>query len=381
MTLMPATREDQLSQLLGSAVASLDITPDAYRAAERRYLDVGAHLRDQGADIYVQGSILLGTVVAPYRRSGEYDLDLVCRWDVTRASITKQQLKDRVGELLADYIDDGDCVDDEVPDLGEGRRSWKLGYDRFHMDVLPAIPDEESNSDSGILLTDKQLHYWQHSDPQAYAVWFRAQCAQQFGRQRVAPAKEAGSLDPVPAWQVRTPLHRVVQVLKRHRDVHFDTDIDDRPPSSLITTLAAQAYGGEEDLFEAVKTAVDRMPDLIESRDGTFWVENPVCETENFADKWNDYPVRRRKFLTWRDQVLTDLEGLSGERSGVKAIHGRLEKAFGTGPVVSAVGALGQQTRSLRERGDLRVAPGGALTSAAGRKVPDHKFYGQAPTA
>ena len=128
-----------------------------------RYTNVGEHLKDEGAHIYVQGSVPLGTVVAPYGRHGEYDLDLVCQWDVAHTSITQQALKDRVGDLLTEYIDDGRCVDDDVPKLGEGRRSWKLGYTRFHMDVLPAVPDVDSKTSTGIRLTDKQLREWRKS--------------------------------------------------------------------------------------------------------------------------------------------------------------------------------------------------------------------------
>jgi hypothetical protein len=376
MTLLPDTREDQLSQLLGCTVAQLDITPDAYRAAERRYLDVGRHLKDEGADIYVQGSILLGTVVAPYGRRGDYDLDLVCRWNVAKASQTKAELKARVGSLLDGYIHLGESVDVEVPELGEGRRSWKLGYRQFHMDVLPAIPDEESRTGTGILLTDKQLREWQHSDPQAYARWFKSRCVRQLEHAREAMAKAAGTLEPVPDWQIRTPLHRVVQVLKRHRDVYFGDDLDDRPPSSLITTLSAQAYDGEDDLLAATLSAVQRMPSLIDVRDGTHWVANPVCEEENFADKWNDYPLRRRKFLKWRDQVESDLEGLLDEHRGARQVHEHLAKAFGTDAVAGALEAIGTETRERRENEGLRVNALGSLTTGAGRAVVDHRFFG-----
>ena len=89
----------------------------------------------------------------------------------------------------------------------------------------------------------------------------------------------------MPAWRVRTPLHRVVQVLKRQRDVMFAADADDKPPSSLITTLAARAYAGQTDLLTATLEVVEAMPRLIERRGDRYWVENPVCDGENFADK------------------------------------------------------------------------------------------------
>lgn len=375
MSVMPDTPEGQLSQLLGCTIAQLDISPADLAAAERRYTDVGEHLKDGGAHIYVQGSVPLGTVVAPYRRHGEYDLDLVCRWDVLHTSITQQALKDRVGDLLGEYIDNGECVDDDVPKLGEGRRSWKLGYTRFHMDVLPAVPNSDSKTGTGIRLTDKQLRLWQKSDPLVYTAWFRRQCATQFEMERKAIAKASGSLAPVPDWQVRTPLQRAVQILKRHRDIHFADDLDDRPPSSLITTLAGYGYTGETSLLTATLQAVQRMPQFIENRNGVAWVPNPVCE-ENFADKWADYPLRRLKFERWRTAVEADLTGLLAERRGVAAVHGRLSQAFGADVVTKAITTLGEESRTLAERGGLRVSGAGALTTGAGLAAQPKRFFG-----
>jgi hypothetical protein len=376
--LVPGTREAQLSQLLGCTIAQLDISPEDFRAAERRYDDLAAHLADEGADVFVQGSVGLGTVIAPYGRWGEYDLDLVCLWRIAKRSITQARLKERVGELLDDYLDETHGVDGETPrECSEGRRSWTLHYARFHMDVLPAIPDTEALSDTAIELTDKQLRMWQKSDPQAYVTWFRARCAPQFLAERKALAASAGgTVEDVPAWRVRTPLHRVVQVLKRHRDVMFANDCDDKPPSSLITTLAARAYAGQTDLLTATLDVVEAMPRLIERRGDRYWVENPVCDGENFADKWNDYPQRRRKFINWYEQVARDLEGALHEHRGAPAVHDRLKKAFGTDPVNKAIGVIGDQSRRLRESGGLQVATRGLLTEGAGRPVRDHRFFG-----
>ena len=373
---MPTTAEEQVSQLLGCTIAQLDITVDDFLAAEQRYQDVAKHLAEQGVDIYVQGSFMLGTVVAPHGRSGEYDLDLVCRSDIAKTSISQADLKARVGGYLDEYVDDAEPIDGEVPELDESRRCWTLGYDRFHMDVLPAIPDADSASHTAILLTDKQLRLWQQSDPLAYVAWFRARCARQFDLERMSLAKAAaGTVDDVPEWRVRTPLHRLVQVLKRHRDVHFGRS-DARTPSSLITTLAGQSYNGETGLLEAIFSAVQRMPEHVEVRNGRYWVENPVCEGENFADKWNEYPERRARFYRWLGQVEKDLEATVRERSGLGAVHSRLGSAFGREPVTKAVGALAEQTRREREGGAVRQTATGLLTSGAGAPIRDHRFYG-----
>lgn len=376
---LPTTRDEQLSQLLGCTVEQLDISAEDFLAAEQRYLDLAKHLAEYGADIYVQGSVMLGTVVSPYGRIGEFDLDLVCRLNLAKTSITQQGLKERVGGYLTDYIDATDGVDDEIPELSESRRAWALNYRRFHMDVLPAIPNLNSGSPTAILLTDKLLREWQDSDPKAYVAWFRRQCALQFELAREALAKSAaGTVDDVPLWRVRTPLHRVVQILKRHRDIFFANDEENRTPSSLITTLAALSYHGERDLLHATMSVVQRMSLHIEKRNGKFWVPNPVAD-ENFADKWNDYPQRRVRFLEWAAQVERDLEAAATETSGVQAVRERLEKAFGPDPVRRAFGSIADQTRNIRERGELKVTSTGLLSTGAGIPSRPHRFYG-APT-
>jgi hypothetical protein len=80
---------------------------------------------------------------------------------------------------------------------------------------------------------------------------------------------------------------------------------------------------------------------------------------ENFADKWNDYPQQRRKFIGWYERIARDLEGARGERGGAPAVHERLKQAFGADPVTKAIGVIGEQSRRLRETGGLRVATGG----------------------
>lgn len=378
MTILPDSKEAQISQLLGTTIEQLDISVEAFSAAERCYLDLGERLSELNAHVFVQGSFMLGTVVRPHNRGGEYDLDLVSRLDIAKTSITQKDLKKRVGSLLSEYHDDHDGQSCESPkEVSEGRRSWCLHYGKFHMDVLPAIPDAESRSATAIELTDRNLWKWQKSDPLNYVEWFRGQCARLFEHEHALLASAYGSVEAVPKHRVRTPLHRVVQILKRHRDIYFVDDLDDRPTSSLITTLAAHGYAGETDLVRATMNAIQRMPDHIEKRAGEYWVENPACAGENFADKWNEYETRRLKFHGWRRAVERDLQGFLHETKGTVALHQRVAKSLGKAPVDQALKTLATRTNTTRESGELHIAGGGLLTTArTATAVRPHSFYG-----
>lgn len=381
MTVMPTTAAGTIGWLLANVAEIVDLPLGLYQAADEQYRLVGQFLADrsdgEGWDVYPQGSIRLGTVVRPFVDEGGFDLDMVCRRDILKSSTTQETLKDEVGDALAEYLEASRGQTGAPSDCVPSRRCWTLHYQtEFHMDVLPAIPDLDAGP-TGILLTDKKLTRWLPSDPVAYANWFRRQMANEFLQRKAALATEMRkSIEQVPDWQVKTTLQQLVQVLKVHRDLHFCGDLYDRPPSILITTLAAYAYDGNSDLFEAVLHVVGHMGDYIESSNTGPRVTSPVSD-ENFADKWSEYPERELKFRTWLEKVMLDLEEAS-DTSGLRAVTARLSEGFGTERVTKAAVRMGIETRELRETGKLGIA-GSAValsTAAAASKIPSHRFYG-----
>lgn len=314
---MLLTDRQALASILQALAEKLDIPDHIYEEAILKYEDVGEYLAAGDSDlssynpkICVQGSFRLGTVVQPYRRGDEYDIDLVCQLEIKKESISQRAIKDKVGDRLKQR-------EDLAKILQSSRRCWILDYpagegiSSFHMDVLPSIPNVKSKP-TGILLTDEELTRWQKSNPLAYAEWFMHRMALVFQARKAALAKSMiASIEEVPDWRVKTPLQRCVQILKRHRDVHFQKNPDVKPVSIILTTLAAHAYKNEEDIFDALDGIVTRMPSFIENRNGRWWVQNPVDEGENFADKWNEYPERRAAFMAWLEKVSVDIKALS----------------------------------------------------------------------
>jgi hypothetical protein len=294
----------RFNTFLTKIAESLDIPDSSYEEATLKYEEVAlwlsrddSELAKYAPDIYPQGSFRLGTVVRPIVKDCEYDIDLVCRLEIEKESITQKELKDKIGDRLKANADLRKI-------LTSSRRCWNLTYPRqFHMDVLPSIANIEQAPD-GILLTDTELHHWQKSNPKEYSDWFHRAMAVQFHRVREDLAKSlSASIEEVPEWRVKTPLQRAVQILKRHRDVMFQNDLENRPVSIILTTLAAQAYKNQENVADALLTLALDMPKYIENRNGKWWVANPVEREENFADKWNEKPERRIAFLRWIDSV------------------------------------------------------------------------------
>ena len=339
--------------LLVKTGSALDIPDEVYEDATLKYEDVGNWLGADGSellryapDIYVQGSFRLGTVVRPITEDDEYDIDLVCHLNIPKEQTTHKDLKEMVGIRL-------EKRDDLAKILGPSRRCWILEYPaehgmpRFHMDVLPAIPNIE-RPPTGILLTDTELKLWQKSNPRAYAEWFRERMKVIFLEKRAALAEviKAANVEEVPEWQVKTPLQIAVQILKRHRDIHFQNKQEVKPVSIIITTLAARAYENQPDVQEALSGIVQAIeanwgkPGFVEYRNGKWWVANPVDDGENFADKWNEYPERREAFMDWVKKVRTDFTAAAQKRTLDESVRA-LAPVLGESTIIKAAQEMG----------------------------------------
>ncbi len=299
---MIKNKELLLNENLKNLVDELDLPESKYELAVKRYETIGEYLGNDESSlsifnprIYSQGSFRLGTVIKPYK-SDEYDIDLVCELELEK-NIGQKKLYDLLGARLQENENYRKIL---IPK----KRCWRLDYaNEFHMDILPAIPDltEETNS---ILIPDKELNKWHHSNPKDYVDWFY----QQMAPIREALIKEAkADVEKVPFYKFKTPLQRAIQVLKRHRDIVFEKDLDDKPISIIITTLAAKAYRNESNLYEALLNIIDQIPNQFDSLNGQIAVLNPVNNKENFADKWNKHPQRKTKFLNWIHNLSRDL--------------------------------------------------------------------------
>ena len=342
-----AERRRELNLIFTDLAEELDVPASKYEDANNRYEAVGQWLSSDDAElaqydpiVYAQGSFALGTAVKPIGNE-DYDVDVVCLLELSTWDITQEQLKSMVGRRLKAHKTYSQILD---PQKG-GRRCWTLRYadkSRFHLDILPAIPDDpewlvalgvpETLAQHAICITDRETwdtcDDWPKSNPQGYAEWFKEQMRIIHEKQRrIMAMKARADIQDIPDYIVRTPLQQVIQLLKRHRDIRYNGD-DDKPISIIITTLAARAYDNEDELLEALLNVVPGMHRAIENRNGIWWVENPVNPQENFADKWNETVRKREVFLDWLDTVEQEHNDLLSD-SGFRTLGQRLTESYG----------------------------------------------------
>ena len=130
-------------------LAEIQLPESVYDRATGHYEAVGKWLDADGSSIasykpkvYPQGSIALGTAIQPVA-GDEHDVDAVCLLAKPPPSITQEALKKMVGDRLKENERYRDMLD---PPEGN-RRCWTLKYRErpaFHLDVLPAVPDDYS---------------------------------------------------------------------------------------------------------------------------------------------------------------------------------------------------------------------------------------------
>jgi hypothetical protein len=377
---MYSSQEDQLDQLLGTSIATLDITEQEHDVVVRAYQEAGAYLAEywgdarNGGEIYSQGSMRLGTVTRNIHRNDEIDIDSVARRNLAVTSISQAELKADTGHGLKLFVD---TSPDGHPNLDdEGKRCWTLLYPNFHLDILPAVPDV-ATGEPGILITDTEMQRWQRSNPIGFADWFHGVMRTEWLERKAFIAKSM-NVDDVPDWTVKTTLQRTVQALKRHRDIYFAKNLADRPASIIVTTLAARAYRGRGSLYEVLVDVTAKMPTLVEQQNGIYLVCNPVQPEENFADRWIQHPHRARLFFDWIEKAHADFAGIGADR-GVDTVLSKMATAFGDRAAMAAEQKAGTGLFGARTDGRLGMTTGtGALVVGGARPVHPHHFHGPA---
>lgn len=379
----------------------LAVPQDRFDQAERRYKDLGEFLhrdeskvRDYDPDVYIQGSFALGTPIKPTSKNEDYDLDIVVSFrSLTKAQITQADLRAHLLAELKAYRD-ARGINNEV---GESRRCCTLIYAdgaQFHMDVLPAVPDEanmrailstyladQALAEGAIAITDSDkaetyhviTDEWRTSNPRGFAAWFKSRQIEQLNERRRAildaQGKVTASVEDVPVFRVRTPLQSSIMILKRHRDEWFaERDKDLKVISVILTTLSTHAYAGEARVSDAIAKILRDMHLAIEERNGVSWIANPTDPSENFADRWEKFPERRESFFKWLEAARTDF-GAVQRFSDTNIVLNELSRNLGSNLVE---GARSRVAASAGSRA-ASVAP----AAAAGASAPGLVFGGE----
>lgn len=361
--------------LVEAVTVKLRLTKAQERLAIERGEGVEAWLRAPDSplaryfpDIFPQGSIRHQTTVRP-KNDVEYDLDLVCVLHVVPGDpVSPEELYDLVHARLAQHP--AYCKI-----LHRMNRCLRLSYaGAFHLDILPARPDF-GRGGTCLLVPDRELACYKTTNPQAFAAWFDHQATQ---GQRVLSRYAGSIITKEFGLQLLETLRRVVQLMKRRRDIVFDGD-QYCARSVVLTTLAAADYDGESLCTDALVSVLDTIINAFGDLDHPPPVPNPTNPAENFAEKWTratfrDFMAFIRRFRDEMNELL--------ELHDLEEIHAKIAIMFGEGVANEVIEEITRKMRAAKDQGTLRfVAPGVGLTlvpSSRARIIPANTFHGQA---
>jgi hypothetical protein len=372
------SRFGQINDLLRCICEELQISPTAYDQAVDRYTAVCNWLEAEGnvvaafnPTMYPQGSMKIGTTVKPFGRD-EYDLDFVCEF---RLPVGELQSPLQLLKLLESRLREHE-VYGSIFEMKN--RCVRLNYaNEFHMDILPACPDF-SIGGSCLFVPDRKSLTWKHSNPKGYADWFESRCELAL-KLLIESRRLMAKAEPIPpqeAAEEKAILKRVVQLLKRWRDIRYQREPKLAPISMVLTTMAAQAYGGERTVTEAMTSVLNNFVSLIASSNPRVYVSNPANPKEDLSERWND-AAQYRTFVEGVRELRKRWNEILAA-TGIQNVAQKLEQVFGE-PVTAAIRKQARTVQDLREKSSLRVAAAGLLTSAPSVGVPvrPNTFHGK----
>ena len=385
----------RMDQIYSKVLEHIDIGDDMFNRAKKEYENFGNWLNKNATGnsylVYPQGSFALGTVIRPISNSDDYDLDMVCELQ-NPCHVSARELKYSLKSHLLKY-------GPTIGEIEEKKRCWHVEYQHiphFHMDVIPS-----ASSEKFIMITDhnEPLNTYRYlgSNPKGYREWFYRRSApyrewvfttdsafaeyRNFGADRRHVMDEA-TLEKIKRQKIKTPLQKAIQILKRHRDVMYESlegRKDEKPISIIITTIAASLYNQESSIYESLYNILNNATPWIYSnvREGKFFIENPSYNGENFADKWNDYPERARAFFEWVKRAKCDLIG-AGLSDLTRVEMGRhIRDIFGETTMRQIYEEKAKEDRNNIEINNLKIdSKTGNLSTLGVISIPASHHYG-----
>ncbi len=397
--------------LLADVAIRIQLSPTDYRKAEDRYETLGEWIDREGSPlagrvqlVYPQGSMAIGATIASQLRTDEHDVDFIAQLGLPRGTAPKTVL-----DLLYESIrgEPGSLYFDMVE---RRNRCVTVHYaDKMHADITPMTrllgrPERESNlfhnkpeapSDPDLTLV---------ANPYGFGEWFKAvtpvdhEFAEVFAKrvgeyERLVLVAKADS-EEMPD---RQPAHRkskaviVLQLMKRWRNVRFDTRKTRRPPSVMMAKLIADAANSTQTLSEELLYQARAMRDEISrwhSAGLRIHVVNPVCAEDVLTDRWPGSLHEQAAFVADLDDLIAKVERLIAGCS-LEEMRAVMADLFGEAPTGDAFKAFNRRTGAAIEDGRSQHTPGSGRLNLPGsglvagvaapslvRPTPRNTFFG-----
>jgi hypothetical protein len=365
-----------ISRILERMCVNLQLSIDQVDQATQSYGAITEWLTAEGSKVrqfapllFPQGSLALDTTVRPVHQN-QFDLDIVCRLS-TQLDWTPDEMYELIWDRMAEHGTYRGMMKRE-------KRCIRLEYHddaQFHLDIVPAVRDR-SQGGTFLQIADRvsdDRMIWKPSNPKGFKEWFDAQKVVLF--EKYAKAHIEPLHQPLPAAQKAT-LTKAVQLLKRWRDVRWKDDPKMATPSIMLTYLAADYYGGQEDLVAAMTAILTGINAFVAS--GETVIISPANPKEIISEKWIDKPESYGAFAEAVAELRQSWNNIVSKCG--PALGDALQELFGD-QAARAIKDISQPISDARANGNLFTEKkSGALiqtaSAAVGARIAPNTFFG-----
>jgi Second Messenger Oligonucleotide or Dinucleotide Synthetase domain len=404
--------EDVRDVLLTELAIRIQLSPTNYRLAVGR-IDTLAAWLDRAECllsgrvrlIYPQGSMAINATIASCLRRDEFDIDVIVQMDLLTGTTPEQAL-----DLLYWAIK-GEKGSRYYSMTHRNTRCVTVEYAEMHVDLTPAelLPGREP----------RISHIFHHrpeepgrggvrvvANPFGFAEWFNEVTPRYVSFEKSFAARSL-AMDSLLAKAVETedvpeqvpgylkpPSVVALQLIKRYRNVRYETRKGRRPPGVLLACLVAQSHSGTGRLFNELLYQARELHKCFTEHQGSgqlVYVANPRCPEDIFSDRWPANLTEQEVYVQDLRMLVSHLERLE-EGADLETIGDVLSQLFGeaisetllrefvdrSGESIAS-GAV----RTRRATGRIDLARSGIVTSVAAssqssssRSSPRHTFFG-----
>ena len=396
---------DPADILLADVAIRVQLNKTDYDKAVLRYETVNkwierdeSPLKDRVQLFYTQGSMAIGATIASKLRTDEFDIDVVAQLDLL-TNVSPQEALDLLFEAIRGK------PGSRYYEMAKRRtRCVTIDYSGdMHLDVTPMLrmwgtPERQSWIFHHRPEAPQEPSLRLIANPYGFAEWFKVSTppdydfadifekrAQEY--EHLHAQAEADS-DPVPPQE--PPFRKskaviVLQLLKRWRNVQYDSRQGRRPPSIMIAKTVADAANHTDRLSEELLLQAQHMLSVFRQYHDSgrpVHIVNPVCEQDVLTDRWPGSLQDQALFISDLEDLVHKAEHLVAgcDLEEMKKIMASL---FGEVPATAAIKAfnegIGKDIRDGRSRHDSekgRLSIPAAITPPVSRPTPRHNFYG-----